>query len=91
MTKQLFTTEQAIKAANNCPGGTRFLLHFTQAAPHTNSVQEFPFGLSGYANITKREAIRILECILPKAVEDNGGRIPIEIDTHSFGLSFWIG
>lgn len=91
MIKQLLTTEQAVKAANNCENGTRFLMYILQSAPHTNSVQEFPFGLSGYVNITKKEAIRILLSILSKEVEDKGGRIPIGIETKNFGQSFWIG
>lgn len=86
MTTLKLTTAEALKAARKHKG--KFCLHYSGDAPAVdNEGQCYPYALSTYIRLSRKDALRILGDVLSPTLEAKGGRIPCHIRDDSF----WIG
>lgn len=73
--------------AENASKKTRFLLLIRNPAPHLDGNHKYPEALASYVQVTRKEALRLIDSMLSDHLEAKGARMPVDVD----GLNFWFG
>lgn len=92
-TEHKMTTAEAVAFVKSAKRGTQFALHIRGEARMADDADDsrIPYGLAGWMNLTKRQAIGIVSEILSPGVESRGGRMPITASVSDYGTTYWIG
>jgi hypothetical protein len=94
--KTYCTAAELVVLMRKQPSGTKFLLSFRNdglviGADGQPTNRCYQMGLSGYAHVTRTEAIEIAKRLQGSNdhLENKGVRIPLWIDVTAYGRNFW--
>lgn len=94
--KHKLTTKEAVAFVKKAPAGVRFALHAGVSLPVVSNDTHIFYG-STYVNISRKDALRIVEDLVSEVWEACGARVPITVRTYTGQFSgtttttYWIG